>query len=98
MTLLLGLAVLVVVLWVVGRLSRADPKGVAKGARIAGGVAALGGAAFLVARGQMGIGIPLGLTGLGLLGWLPFGGARQPFISPPRRRWPRTSWHRSTAS
>lgn len=75
MTLLLGLAVLVVVLWVVGRLSRADPKGVAKGARIAGGVAALGGAAFLVARGQMGIGIPLGLTGLGLLGWLPFGGA-----------------------
>jgi hypothetical protein len=30
---------------------------------------------LLVARGQVSIGVPLGLTGLGLLGWLPFGPA-----------------------
>ncbi|RAI42892.1 DnaJ domain-containing protein [Rhodoplanes roseus] len=75
MTFLLGLAVLLILLWAVKGLARADPKGVVKGARMAGGVVALGGAAFLVARGQISIGVPLGLTGLGLLGWLPFGGA-----------------------
>lgn len=72
-TILLGLAALLVVLWVVKGLSRADPRGVVRGARLAGGVAALGGAALLVLRGQMSIGIPLGITGLTLLGWLPFG-------------------------
>jgi len=74
-TILLGLAALLITLWAVKGLARADPKGLARGARLAGGVAALGGAAFLVARGQVAIGIPLGLTGLGLLGWLPFGSA-----------------------
>lgn len=74
-TILLGLAALLIMLWAVKGLARADPKGLARGARWAGGVAALGGAAFLVARGQAAIGIPLGLTGLGLLGWLPFGSA-----------------------
>ena len=74
-TILLGLAALLIMLWAVKGLARADPKGLAKGARWAGGVAALGGAAFLVARGQVAIGIPLGLTGLGLLGWLPLGSA-----------------------
>ncbi len=73
-TILLGLAALLIMLWAVKGLARADPKGLAKGARWAGGVAALGGAAFLVARGQVAIGIPLGLTGLGLLG-LPLGSA-----------------------
>ena len=74
-TILLGLAVLLILLWSVKTLARADPKGLVRGARLAGGVAALGGAAFLVARGQVSIGIPLGLTGLGLLGWLSFGPA-----------------------
>ena len=74
-TILLGLAVLLILLWSVKTLARADPKGLVRGARLAGGVAALGAAAFLVARGQVSIGIPLGLTGLGLLGWLPFGPA-----------------------
>lgn len=72
-TILLGLAALLILLWLVKAAARADPKGLVRGARLAGGVAALGGAAFLVARGQASIGIPLGLTGLGLLGWLPFG-------------------------
>ncbi|MFD2181177.1 DnaJ domain-containing protein [Rhodoplanes azumiensis] len=75
MTLLLGVAVLVILIAALKGFSKADPRGLAKGARIAGGVAALGGGAFLVARGQIGLGVPLGLTGLGLLGWLPFGGA-----------------------
>ncbi|MEZ5787122.1 MAG: DnaJ domain-containing protein [Xanthobacteraceae bacterium] len=74
-TILLGLAALLVILWVVKGLSRADPRGVVRGMRLAGGVAALGGAALLVLRGQMSIGIPLGITGLTLLGWLPFGAA-----------------------
>jgi hypothetical protein len=74
-TILLGLAALLIVLWVVKGLARADPGGLVRGARLAGGVAALGGAALLVLRGQISIGIPLGLTGLGLLGWLPIGAA-----------------------
>jgi hypothetical protein len=74
-TILLGLAALLILLWVVKAAAQADPKGLVRGARLASGVAALGGAAFLVARGQISIGVPLGLTGLGLLGWLPFGSA-----------------------
>jgi len=35
----------------------------------------LGSAAFLAARGQVGMAIPLGVAGLSLLGWLPFGPA-----------------------
>ena len=74
-TILLGLATMLILLWVVRAAARADPKGFVRGARLAGGVAALGGAAFLVGRGQVSIGVPLGLTGLVLLGWLPFGPA-----------------------
>ena len=51
-TILLGLATMLILLWVVRAAARADPKGFVRGARLAGGVAALGGAAFLVGRGQ----------------------------------------------
>ena len=44
-TILLGFDTLLVLLWVVGAAARADPKGFVRGARLAGGVAALGGAA-----------------------------------------------------
>ena len=40
-----------------------------------GGLLALGFAVFLGLRGEIGIAIPLGAFGLGLLGWLPFGPA-----------------------
>jgi hypothetical protein len=40
--------------------------------RHAGGILALAAAAFLFVRGEPQIAIPLGLTGLGLLGWGPF--------------------------
>lgn len=74
-TILLGFVALLVILWGVKRLAKADPHGVVRGARLAGGVAALGGALLLLLRGQIAIGIPLGVTGLSLLGWLPFGSA-----------------------
>jgi DnaJ-domain-containing protein 1 len=74
-TILIGLAALLILLWAVKAAARADPKGLVRGARMAGGVAALGGAAFLAARGQVSVAVPLGITGLGLLGWLPFGPA-----------------------
>jgi hypothetical protein len=71
-TVLLGLAALLVILWALKGLARADPKGVVKGARIAGGIAMLAGAGFLGLRGQLAVAIPLGVTGLGLLGWMPW--------------------------
>jgi hypothetical protein len=41
--------------------------------RTAGGIVALAGAAFLGARGELAVALPLGVTGLGLLGWAPAG-------------------------
>src|SRR5690606_25602224 len=92
-TILLGLAALLIVLWVAKGLAKTDPHGLVRGARLAGGVAALGGAALLVLRGQITIGIPLGITGLSLLGWLPFGSA--PFGRRTRKTPGRTSQVRS---
>jgi len=43
--------------------------------KVSGGLLALGLAVFLGLRGEVGIAVPLGAVGLGLLGWLPFGPA-----------------------
>ena len=43
--------------------------------KAAGGILAIGFAAFLGLRGEIGVAIPLGVFGLGLLGWIPFGPA-----------------------
>ena len=43
--------------------------------KASGGLLALGLGVFLGLRGEIGIAIPLGAVGLGLLGWLPFGPA-----------------------
>jgi hypothetical protein len=67
-----GIMVLVLVLWGLNGFSKADPKVVAKVLRPAGGIVALALAAFLFVRGQVEIAVPLGLAGLGLLGWGPF--------------------------
>jgi DnaJ-domain-containing protein 1 len=72
MTLLFGLAALLVILWMLSGLVRANPKGLAIGMRMGGGVAALAGAVFLGLRGQLSFALPLGAAGLGLLGWLPW--------------------------
>ena len=71
-TILVGLAALALMLWGLGVFAKADPKGLARGARTAGGVAALVGAAFLLFRGNLSFALPLGITGLGLLGWIPW--------------------------
>jgi hypothetical protein len=73
--LLLGVLALVVGLWALNVISKVDPKVGARVMKAAGGLVALGLAAFLGLRGEIGVAIPLGAFGLGLLGWLPFGPA-----------------------
>jgi hypothetical protein len=74
-TIILGVIVLALVLMAAQGFTAADPKKLAPVVKTVGGVGALGGAAFLASRGQLGMAIPLGFAGLGLLGWLPFGPA-----------------------
>lgn len=72
-TLIFGLLVLVAALWVLGVISRVDPKVAARVMKAAGGIMAITFAAFLSLRGEIFVAVPLGLFGLGLLGWIPFG-------------------------
>jgi DnaJ-domain-containing protein 1 len=74
-TLIFGVVVLVLLLWVLNVISRVDPKVAARVTKVGGGLLALGFAVFLGLRGEIGIAIPLGIVGLGLLGWVPFGPA-----------------------
>jgi len=67
---LLGVVVLLLLLWAVNAFSKADPKQAARVLRAIGGGAALVFAAFLLFRGEIGVAIPVGLFGLGLLGWV----------------------------
>jgi len=69
---LLGVVALLLLLWAASAFIKADPKEVARVLRWIGGVAALLLAGFLLFRGQIGIAIPLGAFGLGLLGWTSF--------------------------
>jgi len=71
MALIFGILVLVLVLWGLHGFAKADPKVLAKVLRPAGGIIAVATAAFLLFRGQIEVAIPLGLMGLGLLGWGP---------------------------
>jgi hypothetical protein len=70
MPLLLGVAVLILLLWAVKAFSKADPKQAARLIRYMGGCGALIFAAFLLFRGEIGVAIPVGVFGLGLLGWV----------------------------
>ena len=69
---LLGLVVLLLLLWAANAFIKADPKQAARILRGIGGVAALLLAAFLLFRGAIGVAIPIGAFGLGLLGWASF--------------------------
>jgi hypothetical protein len=73
--LLLGLVALVLGLWALNVISKVDPKTGARVVKVAGGMVTLGLAVSLGLRGEIGVAIPLGAFGLGLLGWLPFGPA-----------------------
>jgi len=82
MPLILGIVVLVLLLWAASAFSKADPKQAAKLLRMIGGGAALLFAVFLLFRGEIGVAIPVGAFGLGLLGWVSlwpasFGGRTQ---------------------
>jgi len=69
---LLGVVALLLMLWAASAFIKADQKEIARVLRWIGGVAALLLAGFLGFRGQIGIAIPLGVFGLGLLGWTSF--------------------------
>jgi hypothetical protein len=73
--LVFGALVLALVLWGMHVFANANPGKLAPVVRKSGGYGALAGAAFLAARGQFGLAVPLGFAGLSLLGWLPFGPA-----------------------
>ena len=66
-----GILVLVLLLWALNGFTKADPQLLARVLRPAGGILALAAAAFLMLRGHLEVAIPLGLGGLGMLGWGP---------------------------
>lgn len=68
---LFGALFLLAILWGLSALAKADPRRVARGVKIAGGIAALLVAALMTATGRVAFAIPLGIAGLGLLGWRP---------------------------
>ena len=70
MPLILGVAVLVLLLWAMNAFSKADPKQAARLVRSMGGIGALIFAVFLLLRGEIGVALPVGVFGLGLLGWV----------------------------
>jgi hypothetical protein len=73
-TLFIGLLALILVVWLLKSFARTDPRALIRIGRTAGGIVALAGAAFLGVRGQLLVAVPLGVTGLSLLGlegWLP---------------------------
>jgi hypothetical protein len=73
--LLFGLVVLALLLWALYAFTKADVKQLARYLPPIGGVAALALAGVLGFRGRLDVAIPLGLFGLSLLGWGPFGAA-----------------------
>jgi DnaJ-domain-containing protein 1 len=86
---LFGVVALLLLLWAASAFIKADPKQVGRLLRWIGGAAALLLAGFLLFRGQIGVAIPLGALGLGLLGWTSFWPA--PFGARTQRRAGQTS-------
>jgi hypothetical protein len=74
-SLLLGVVALALFLAASKYLSNANPRTLVPVVKAAGGIGVLAAAGFLATRGLLGLALPLGLAGLGLLGWLPFGPA-----------------------
>jgi hypothetical protein len=71
-TLIFGLVILALVLYALNAFTKVNPQTAAVVLKTGGGLGALAIAGVLGARGRLDIAIPLGLTGLGLLGWLPW--------------------------
>jgi DnaJ-domain-containing protein 1 len=71
-TVLFGLVILALALWALNAFTKVNPQIAAVVLKTGGGLGALAVAGVLGLRGRLDIAIPLGLTGLGLLGWLPW--------------------------
>ena len=71
-TLLFGLVVLALALWALNAFTKVNPHKAAAALKAGGGLGALALAGVFGVRGRLDVAIPLGLTGLGLLGWLPW--------------------------
>ena len=71
-TIVFGLVVLALLLWALNAFTKVPPQTAAVALKTGGGLGALAVAGVLGVRGRLDIAIPLGLTGLGLLGWLPW--------------------------
>ena len=72
MSVVFGIVVLALVLYALHTFSRVSPHTLAIVLKTGGGLGALALAGLLGMRGRLDIAVPLGITGLGLLGWLPF--------------------------
>ena len=72
MTLLYGIALAVLLWWLSKVFVRSDTAALAKMAKTGGGVIALGGAAILGMKGQIGMALLLGSFGAWALGWSVF--------------------------
>ncbi|HML09099.1 MAG TPA: DnaJ domain-containing protein [Xanthobacteraceae bacterium] len=70
MPFLLGVVALILLLWAVNAFAKADPRQAARLLQLLGGGGALIFSAFLFVRGAIGLAIPVGVVGLGLLGWI----------------------------
>jgi hypothetical protein len=70
--LIFGLVVLALALWALNAFTKVNPHTAAAVLKAGGGLGALAVAGVLGVRGRLDVAIPLGLTGLGLLGWLPW--------------------------
>jgi hypothetical protein len=71
-SLLFGVVVLALALWALNAFTKVSPHRAAVALKTSGGLGALALAGVLGIRGRFDMAIPLGLTGLGLLGWLPW--------------------------
>ncbi len=71
-TLLFGLVVLALALLALNAFTKVSPHKAAAAIKAGGGLGALALAGVLGVRGRLDVAIPLGITGLGLLGWLPW--------------------------
>src|SRR5215510_8011095 len=71
-TIVFGLVVLALLLWVLNAFTKVNPQTAAVVLKTGGGLGVLAAAGLLGVRGRLDVAIPLGLTGLGLLGWLPW--------------------------
>ncbi len=71
-SILFGLVVLALALWALNAFTKVNPHRAAVVLKTGGGIGALALAGVLGIRGRLDVAIPLGLAGLGLLGWLPW--------------------------